>query len=262
MKTPKEYTDNLKKGVVTDAMMQDVLYSYSKRAKNYRDRIREYEDKARNDRYWYDRYGNIEQCQLKRDEYYMKKSDLLKHCEEKLTAIHRLTVWRKRRIYDYESEYDKLEAERKKYERGEESKIVWMNGYFDRETNDYVSFCDVREKHYRYFLYYEFEGHSFHSPIERKDMDQHKGLEVIDLDELTTYGEDIADLLSVPFCDKVWQQVTGHGTEAMDALKAQHEEERAAAEKEAMDIMCKGLQKQLDNDPELRAELEGRVKPY
>jgi len=262
MKTPKEYTDNLKKGIVTDAMMQDVLYSYSKRAKNYRDRIRDLQDKARWNPHWYDKYGETEKCELKRDEYYMKKGDLLKHCDEKLTAVHRLTFWRKRRVYDYEAEYDKLEQERKNYEHGKESKVVHTNSYYDRDQQMMVDFCDIREKHYRYFLYYEFECRSFHSPIERKDLDQRRGLEVIDLDELTTYGEDIADLLPVPFCDKVWMQVTSKGAEVVDELKAQHEAEREAAEKEAMDLMCKGLQKQLDNDPELRAELEGKVKPW
>ena len=209
MKTPKSYTDSLKAGIVTDEMMQDVIYSYSKRAKNYRDRIRAYRDKARWNHYWYDKYDDIGKCEDKRDEYYMKKSDLLSSKPEKLTAIHRLTVSRKRRVYDYQSEWNKLQNERRKYERGEESKVVWMNDYFDRDNGEYVSFCDIRVNEYRYFLYYEFSGRSFHSPIDEDGLRQYRDLECIDLEELTTYGEDVNELLSVTFCNKVWQAVTG-----------------------------------------------------
>ena len=37
MKTPKEYTDNIKKGIITTSMLEAALYSVNKRAKNYRD---------------------------------------------------------------------------------------------------------------------------------------------------------------------------------------------------------------------------------
>ena len=35
MRTPKEYTDNLKKKTITESMLLDCLYSVNKRAKNY-----------------------------------------------------------------------------------------------------------------------------------------------------------------------------------------------------------------------------------
>ena len=41
MRTPKEYTDNLKNGIITTAMLNDCLYSMNKRAKNYRDAKRQ-----------------------------------------------------------------------------------------------------------------------------------------------------------------------------------------------------------------------------
>ena len=262
MKTPKAYTDNLKAGIVTDEMMQDVLYSYSKRAKNYRDRIRQYRDKARWNRYWYDKYGDIDKCEHKRDEYYMKKSDLLRCRPERLTAIHRLTVYRKRRVYDYNSEWDKLQNERAKYERGEESRVVWMNGYWDRDTNDYVDFCDVQVKQYRYFLYYEFPGRSFHSPIEESELKQYRDLERINLDELTTYGEDVTELLSVPFCDKVWQQITGKGAADIEAWSEQRKEEKQREMDELMAEAMRESKHQLEQDPELKAELEGKALPW
>lgn len=42
MKTPEEYTKNLKKGIITDEMLNQCLYSVNKRAKNYRDRKKGY----------------------------------------------------------------------------------------------------------------------------------------------------------------------------------------------------------------------------
>ena len=42
MRTPKEYTDNLKKKIITENMLLDCLYSVNKRAKNYRDKERDY----------------------------------------------------------------------------------------------------------------------------------------------------------------------------------------------------------------------------
>ena len=262
MKTPKVYTDNLKAGIVTDEMMQDVLFSYSKRAKNYRDRIRGIKSKARYNRYWYDKYDNIGQCEEKRDEYYQKKSDLLRSRPERLAAVHRLTVSRKRRVYDYDSEWDSLAKARQAYERGEASKVVWMNGYFDRDTDEYVDFCDVEVKQYRYFLYYEYKDRSFHSPIEADSLKNYRDVEMIDLEELTTYGEDISELLSIQFCDKVWQTVTGKNCEDVEQQRAARREEKEAQTKALMDEAMRQLDHQLENDPELRAELEGKVKPY
>lgn len=63
MRTPKEYTDNLKKKIITENMLLDCLYSVNKRAKNYRDKEREYRQYYRRNRYAYDKYGNIDRCQ-------------------------------------------------------------------------------------------------------------------------------------------------------------------------------------------------------
>lgn len=41
MKTPLEYTKNLKNKIITKQMLLDCLYSSNKRAKNYRDKERE-----------------------------------------------------------------------------------------------------------------------------------------------------------------------------------------------------------------------------
>lgn len=77
MRTPKEYTDNLKKKIITENMLLDCLYSVNKRAKNYRDKEREYRQYYRRNRYAYDKYGNIDRCQEMKEEYYSKKEKLL-----------------------------------------------------------------------------------------------------------------------------------------------------------------------------------------
>ena len=97
-----------------------------------------------------------------------------------------------------------LEKERDCYEHGKPSKVVWMNSYFDHYNREYVEFCDVIETDFRFFLYYEFKDHSFHRPIDNSELSKYSGLEVVELEELTTYGENINELLPVPFCDKVW----------------------------------------------------------
>lgn len=51
MKTPKVYSENLKQGIITPSMLEEVLYSYNKRAKNYRDRARDYRDKGWGNQY-------------------------------------------------------------------------------------------------------------------------------------------------------------------------------------------------------------------
>ena len=42
MKTSKEITSNIKKGIITKSMVDEALYSANKRAKNHRDNERYY----------------------------------------------------------------------------------------------------------------------------------------------------------------------------------------------------------------------------
>ena len=55
MKTPKEYRDNLLNHIITKQMLVDCLYSVNKRAKNYR-------DKEREQRAYYDFRGTFDLC--------------------------------------------------------------------------------------------------------------------------------------------------------------------------------------------------------
>ncbi|MBP5724455.1 MAG: hypothetical protein J6X18_12900 [Bacteroidales bacterium] len=88
MKTPKEYTQNLKNGIVTLPMLSDAIYTYNKRAKNMRDKAREY----RRTRRWtmYDYYGDY--CD-KRDDYYKRKEELLEYLEPQCVHIVEREDW-------------------------------------------------------------------------------------------------------------------------------------------------------------------------
>lgn len=66
MKTPPQYTKNLKNKIITEEMLINCLYSSNKRAKNYRDKISEYRNYFRSNRFAYDKYGNIEKFNLKK----------------------------------------------------------------------------------------------------------------------------------------------------------------------------------------------------
>lgn len=176
MRTPAKYNTLIKNGKITSQILGEVLYSINKRAKNWRDKKKEYKSLR------YDRYDNYEKALEQEQNYYRMKENILKKLEP--IAIHKETIVSEyiRKVYDYE------------------------NGYFDRETGDYISFKKVREKSEKelYYLFYEVSEYSFHQPINKSDTDKYN-LEIIELDGLITYGKDINDLLSTQFCQKVYE---------------------------------------------------------
>ena len=75
----------------------------------------------------------------------------------------------------------------------------------DNELKEYVEFGDVirEEKDYRYYLFYDLGGnHTFHTPIHDKTK-KFEHLQIIDIDELCTYGHEVEDLVSTQFVKKV-----------------------------------------------------------
>ena len=200
MQTPKQYKENLKQGVINESMLSDVLYSYSKRAKNYRDKRREDKGRSRYDRY---KTADIDKCSEKIDEYYGKKDAILKHYSKYAKCIHKVMKGHRIRIYEYEDKWNSLEGEISLYLNGKPSKVKYYSSYFDKDEDQVVFFCDIWENYYLYFVFFEIGTHSFHNPIEEEDLDEYKNLEIIELPELVTDGTDINNLLSIQFCDKV-----------------------------------------------------------
>jgi hypothetical protein len=207
MKTPKEYIKNLNNGIITDVMLSDVLFSYSKRAKNYRDKARELRalDKELT-RYrvftFHDLYEASEIASFRKEVLYERKSDILDKTGDKfLKCIHKQDKGARRRIYDYESAYERFE---------DSDEIIWQNCYFDEDEGREVWFIDVPADppEYLYFKYYEYPSHSYHTPIEKEEAEElskSRNIEIIEIDDLVTFGEDTDILLSLQFCDKVYK---------------------------------------------------------
>lgn len=198
MRTPVEYTKNLKDHVITQEMLLACLFSSNKRAKNWRDKEREYREKSRS-RYYSDEYDNEGKAREKKEEYYHQKKVMLSVM--KPICIHREYLYdleQKERIYDYEDEY---------WEYKEKGLFVHTGHYFDRDNEEEVHFGDIVVEStplYRYYLFYDVgSNRTFHNPINKEDLSLYDNLEVVDIDKLDTKGYDIADLLSTQFVKKV-----------------------------------------------------------
>lgn len=231
MKTPYLYTKNIKNKILTDQMLAECIYSVNKRAKNFRDKAQEYRYANRSRRSWnfyyYDKFDNEGQARDKMNEYYKYKEDFLSLLEP--ICIHKQFIgYERERVYDYEPEY-------KLYKKTKE--IVWENCYYDHERGREVVFFDYEtdDKRHLYFLYYQLADYNFHSPI--KNPYDYKDLEIIELEDFETYGEDITELLSTKFVKKVWNLIqyedydfiVGGKTKHMNALKPDQEPEKPEA---------------------------------
>ena len=97
MRTPKKYSDLLKRKELTNAISAECIYSVNKRAKNYRDKIKEY----KNARYHLHQQNNIENAEENMEKYYDMKEKLLSKYEP--TMIHKQYIGeKKQRVYSYE----------------------------------------------------------------------------------------------------------------------------------------------------------------
>lgn len=198
MKTPKDYQNNLKNKIITKEMLLDCLYSSNKRAKNYRDKVRELRNYFRYNKYAYDKYGNIEKALEKKEEYYAQKEEMLSILEP--VCIHKEFIhFERQRIYDYEKDYIKYQKK---------GNFVWENCYFDEDLMREVWFGNIEteNKIFHYYLFYDLGGnHTFHSPIKESDVIKFKqqGLIIEEIDTLETQGHDITDLISNQFVKKV-----------------------------------------------------------
>lgn len=184
MRTSREYTKNIRKGIVTEKMFAEAIFSYNKRAKNMRDQERKY----RRQRYltFHDYEGQYEN---KKEEYYGKKEELLKYIDP--VCIHTVTRERREKIYDYEKEYKHVN----------EDDVIYENCYYDYDECRQVWFKVVGVLYKEFFLFYEVAGYSFHTPI--KDTSDYPDLRIEDIGDLETYGEDQSYLMSPQMCDKI-----------------------------------------------------------
>ena len=194
MRTPKRYTDLIKNKKITNQIIAECIYSVNKRAKNYRDKIKDYKQGG----FYKYKEDNIENAKEQKEKYYSMKEDLLLNFSPKL--IHKKYDGEKiQRVYSYQKKYTKLYNEKI-------NDIIKENSYYDYDRNKEVDFFDysLGEKKYLYFLYYEIGEYSFHTPITEERLEKNTQLEIKEIDEnFQTHGADIVDLLSTQFVQKV-----------------------------------------------------------
>lgn len=194
MRTPKRYTDLIKNKKITNQIIAECIYSVNKRAKNYRDKIKDYKQGG----FYKYKEDNIENAKEQKQKYYSMKEDLLLNFSPKL--IHKKYDGEKiQRVYSYQKNYTKLYNEKI-------NDIIKENSYYDYDKNKEVDFFDYKlgEKKYLYFLYYEIGEYSFHTPISEERAEKNTELEIKEIDEnFQTHGADIVDLLSTQFVQKV-----------------------------------------------------------
>lgn len=202
MRTPKTYIDSIKQGILTDQIIAESIYSVNKRAKNCRDKAREY--RQNRSHYWYyTKYNSEQKYEEQRDNYYHMKEQLLSVYQP--TCIHQQHIGYKRiRVYDYEPHY---EDTYKKHQK----EIVWENSYLDSDDYTEVYFFDYLDKtkpQYLYFLFYQIGEFSYHTPIDKSMLKKYPELEIIRInDNFQTYGKETTGLLSVQFVRKVIQLI-------------------------------------------------------
>lgn len=194
MKTSKEITSNIKKGIITKSMVDEALYSANKRAKNHRDNEKYYI------RYCHNKYRerNIEREKEEKKKMYGYKEILLSIL--KPSCIHKEPLYKKVRVNEYHKDYERLLEE-------QNENIVWQNLYPDYELDALVEFFDYLKKDeiigYRYYLFYEMPNHTYHSPITEEQLLDYVDLEVKEIGRIVTTGDDIHDLMSVQAVRKI-----------------------------------------------------------
>lgn len=198
MKTPRKYTKDLERGIITQSMLSDCLYSVNKRAKNARDTLRELKGTPSEDCST-QKSNNIRYHEKKMNEYYSIKKRLLSVVTP--TCIHKEFLgFEKERIYDYEY---------KKYKDALKD-AVWQNSYFDYEKKRRVRFCDI-EKYdrpkYQYYLYYDLGEHGFHSPEDPSVISEYFYIPIIEVNTIDTIGREIKDLISIQFVKEVLKMI-------------------------------------------------------
>lgn len=194
MKTPIKYTKLINKGIITQEILEEVLYSLNKRAKNCRDKKIEYYQLSKKVNYS-KIHDDIYRYKQKEKSFYDKKEYLLKSILKPI-SIHKMTFKEERMITycDYENEYYEID----------DASVIKVDMYYDNYTKEYIQYkkCRIQSTKDQYFLFYKTKNASFHLPISETDFKNYD-LPIIKLKELNTAGRDIKDLISLQFCYKV-----------------------------------------------------------
>ena len=130
MKTPKLYNELINEKKITNEIIAECIYSVNKRAKNYRDKIKEY----KNGSFHQHLESNIEKAEEEMGKYYQLKEEFLKVFTPNL--LHKQFIGeKKKRVYSYEKNYEKLLKEKT-------NDIFWKNSYYDYDKDMEIEFFD------------------------------------------------------------------------------------------------------------------------
>lgn len=194
MRTPSNYTKNIRAGIVTKDMLAACLYSVNKRAKNARDKEREYNSSGICQ--YADKYHET------KEEYYNLKEQLLEYATNYLSCIHRVRRNAKRKVYDYEKEYYNLNKDN----------VIRRGEFWDEGELCYTRFAVITYVKYEYFLFYDMGDCSFHRPLEEHevvDVANRYSLPIKEIDDLQTLGKDFTTLVSMQFVKQVLTLLQG-----------------------------------------------------
>lgn len=235
MRTPKEYSQNLNKGIITDRMLEGALFSVNKRAKNWRDQKRKFRDKM-------DYFNNEQRASQEEQKMYRKKEELLGLLTP--ICIHKeFGGYKHSRVYEYDPDFN-AKFLREIYH----GTVVWHKSNYRADDDydyleDYDSYScgthrsscfeyeDRTQPIFRYYLFYIIGDHSFHIPMAAEAVAA-MDLPCFMIDTLRTTGHDTDDLLSMQFVDKLLSVVhTGNfklasKTTSIEYVRKKRQEER------------------------------------
>lgn len=193
MRTPKKYSDELKSGRLSESLISNVIYSVSKRAKNWRDK----KECLLDGRYFSHYEAALKQCEEHIDRYYQMKDVILTECGVEPKEIHFVKRYTRPFLAcrEYCEDFSFFLQEKDESDYWVENPCNCCKSP-EKETK-------VAYKRTDFFLFYDFGGHSFHSPVSEEVADRYD-LERIELESLNVPGHNVDDLLSVHFCTKVY----------------------------------------------------------
>lgn len=209
MRTPKEYTQNLKQKIITKQMLADCIYSINNRALNSRDNEYKYTH------YIPDTYGNANKYRKKKLEYYGMKKVLLSVLEP--SHIQKGEVLQRRRTYDYEDGYEDILRS---------GNYVNNSGFYDPDRKEHVEFVVQMIPQTVYYLTYTVSNRTFRVPLAEAEIEKYPDLEIVDVGRITpVYGDITADMLSVQFVEKIVQLIKSRKYELIFQNKMKQETE-------------------------------------
>ena len=174
-------------------VLGNILYSINKRAKNRRNKKREYKCPSSDSK-----HGRYVKAIKEERYYYNMKEDILSRL--KPVAIHKETKTKEHitKIFDYDDNYNTVEKD----------SIIVSDSYYSEELGREVSYIKTKEieEENNYFLYYEVGDYKFHKPIEEEDISKYD-LEIVKLKKFKTKGRKVTGLANYNLCNSIYKTI-------------------------------------------------------